>query len=185
MSFRSLLPLSQKWIPRWCKMTDDSWAETLQLLQETFRSRVEAGLAWRFLGGTRWHAWMDAFFDSGRNELHRNWKKVRLLIVYERCLISRRMIWKSWKQFGVKNIATTGHQLQGMSKDQLVVSSWNYSSKNWIYVVLSRVTCRTLSGLYLFVPTSRWDETVPNRRQKLLVEESRLARMEEEKRHSH
>ena len=66
--------------------------------------------------------------------------------MHERCLISRRMIWKSWKQFGVKNIATTGHQLQGMSKDQLIVSSWNYSSKNWIYyVVLSRV--RTLSGL--------------------------------------
>ena len=121
-----------------------SWNIAVITRDVPYRSRVEAGLAWRFLGGTRWHAWMDAFFDSGRNELHRNWKK----FVYwssMRCLISRRMIWKSWKQFGVKNIATTGHQLQGMSKDQLIVSSWNYSSKNWIYVVLSRV--RTLSGL--------------------------------------
>ena len=177
MSFRGLLPLSQKWIPRWCKMTDDSWAETSQLLQETYRSRVEAGLAWRFLGGTRWHAWMDAFFDSGRNELHRNWKKfVYIDRLCERCLISRRMIWKSWKQFGVKNIATTAHQLQGMSKDQLIASSLNYSSKNWIYVVLSRV--RTLSGLYLCQPL---DELRPFPiDDKLLVEESRLTRMEEE-----
>lgn len=52
------------------------------------------------------------------------------------------------KQFGVNsNIATTGHKLQGMSKDKLIVCSWNYSFDNWIYVVLSRV--RTLSGLYL------------------------------------
>ena len=81
------------------------------------------------------------------------------------------------KQFGVNNnIATTGHKLQGMSKDQLVVSSWNYSSKNWIYVVLSRV--RTLSGLYLCQPL---DELRPFPiDDKLLVEESRLTRMEEE-----
>ena len=30
-------------------------------------------------------------------------------------------------QFGVNsNIATTGHKLQGTSKDQLIVASWNY-----------------------------------------------------------
>jgi len=48
------------------------------------------------------------------------------------------------------NIATTGHKLQGMSKDTLIVNSWNYSHANWIYVVLSRV--RTRSGLYLVKP---------------------------------
>ena len=53
------------------------------------------------------------------------------------------------------NEATTGHKLQGMSKDAIIVSSWPTGSlaamfKNWEYVVLSRV--RTLSGLYLVKP---------------------------------
>jgi hypothetical protein len=53
------------------------------------------------------------------------------------------------------NDATTGHKLQGMSKDAIIVSSWPTGSlaamfKNWEYVVLSRV--RTLSGLYLVKP---------------------------------
>ena len=45
------------------------------------------------------------------------------------------------------NIATTGHKLQGMSKDTLIVNSWGYGFDNWVYVVLSRV--RTRSGLVL------------------------------------
>jgi hypothetical protein len=53
------------------------------------------------------------------------------------------------------NDATTGHKLQGMSKDAIIVSSWPTGSlaamfKNWEYVVLSCV--RTLSGLYLVKP---------------------------------
>ena len=53
------------------------------------------------------------------------------------------------------NDATTGHKLQGMSKDLLIVSSWPTGGlaamfKNWEYAVLSRV--RTLSGLYLVKP---------------------------------
>ena len=53
------------------------------------------------------------------------------------------------------NDATTGHKLQGMSKDAIIVSSWLTGSlaamfKNWEYVVLSRV--RTLFGLYLVKP---------------------------------
>lgn len=48
------------------------------------------------------------------------------------------------------NIATTGHKLQGMSKDSLIVNSWAYGFSNWVYVVLSRV--RTLSGLFLNKP---------------------------------
>ena len=48
------------------------------------------------------------------------------------------------------NIATTGHKLQGMSKDVLIVNDWNYRCANWVYVVLSRV--RTLDGLYLMTP---------------------------------
>ena len=49
------------------------------------------------------------------------------------------------------NIATTGHKLQGMSKDVLIVNSWSYGFNNWIYVVcrgceLSRgFTCANLS----------------------------------------
>ena len=45
------------------------------------------------------------------------------------------------------NIATTGHKLQGMSKDSLTVNSWGYGFEHWVYVVLSRV--QTRSGLIL------------------------------------
>jgi hypothetical protein len=53
------------------------------------------------------------------------------------------------------NDGTTGHKLQGMSKDVIIVSSWptgglSKKFENWEYVVLSRV--RTLSGLYLVDP---------------------------------
>ena len=51
-------------------------------------------------------------------------------------------------QFGVNSSkATTGHKLQGVSLNQMVVRSWNYSTPNWIYVVLSRV--RTLNGIHI------------------------------------
>ncbi len=53
------------------------------------------------------------------------------------------------------NDETTGHKLQGMSKDVIIVMSWptgglSKNFKNWEYVVLSRVC--TLSGLYLVDP---------------------------------
>ena len=44
------------------------------------------------------------------------------------------------------NISTTGHKLQGMSKDALIVNSWGYGYENWVYVVLSRV--RTNRGCF-------------------------------------
>ena len=49
--------------------------------------------------------------------------------------------------------AATGHNLQGRSKDILIISSWpklqgKAAFINWEYVVLSRV--RTLEGLFLF-----------------------------------
>jgi hypothetical protein len=53
------------------------------------------------------------------------------------------------------NGATTGHKLQGMSEDVVIVSSWPTGGlagmfKNWEYVVLLRV--QPLSGLYLVKP---------------------------------
>jgi hypothetical protein len=50
------------------------------------------------------------------------------------------------------NDATTGHKLQGMSKDVIIVASLSAASmfRNREYVVLSHV--RTLSGLYLVKP---------------------------------
>ena len=45
------------------------------------------------------------------------------------------------------NIATTGHKLQGMSIDALIVNSRGCEWGNWVYVVLSRVWTR--SGLFL------------------------------------
>ena len=54
-------------------------------------------------------------------------------------------------QFPINNdLATTGHKLQGMTKQYLIVSQLNYSTPNWIYVVLSRVT--SLDGLFLLQP---------------------------------
>ena len=53
------------------------------------------------------------------------------------------------------NDANTGHKLQGMSKDVIIITSWPKGgmatwSKNWEYVVLSRV--RSLDRLYLLEP---------------------------------
>ena len=47
----------------------------------------------------------------------------------------------------VSNTATTGHKLQGATKDSLYVPFWHYSTPNWPYVVLSRV--RTRKGLFI------------------------------------
>ena len=56
--------------------------------------------------------------------------------------------------------AITGHKLQGLTKDNLIVYSWNRST-NWIYVVLSRV--RTLNGLFLMKPLKLKDIKPPSR----------------------
>jgi hypothetical protein len=48
------------------------------------------------------------------------------------------------------NDASTGHKLQGMSKDVIIVTSWLTGFKNWEYVILS-FAC-TLSDLYLVEP---------------------------------
>jgi hypothetical protein len=61
------------------------------------------------------------------------------------------------------NDTTTGHKLQAMSKDVIVVTSWPTGGlaamfKNWEYVILSRVC--TLSGLYLVEPIDM--ENCPN-----------------------
>ena len=42
------------------------------------------------------------------------------------------------------NIATTGHKLQGVTLNNLIVKSWSYAT-HWVYVALSRVT--SLEGL--------------------------------------
>jgi hypothetical protein len=48
------------------------------------------------------------------------------------------------------SIATTGHKLQGMTKDILIVAETTKNVANWLYVVLSRVTSR--QGLFLLQP---------------------------------
>ena len=85
-------------------------------------------------------------------------------------------------QFGViDNIATTGHKLQGMSLDNLVVNSWFYGCPNWVYVILSRV--RKLAGLVLNIPLdakkdyspkpelTRWEEDIRERVERPLFEQ--------------
>jgi hypothetical protein len=70
-------------------------------------------------------------------------------------------------QFPINNdLATTGHNLLGMTKQYLIVSQLNYSTQNWIYVVLSRVT--SLDGLFLLQPIKEDYNPQPS---KLLREE--------------
>jgi len=57
--------------------------------------------------------------------------------------------------------AITGHKLQGLTKDNIIVFSWS-NSTNWIYVVLSRGV-RTLEGLYLFQKLNLGDIKPPSR----------------------
>ena len=75
--------------------------------------------------------------------------------------------------------AITGHKLQGLTKDSLVVYEWD-SDTCWIYVVLSRV--RTLKGLYLIRPIRRSD-IKPARREYLdfMVRMETLANLEVER----
>ena len=78
-------------------------------------------------------------------------------------------------QFPINNdLATTGHKLQGKTKKYLIVSQFNYSTPNWIYVVLSRVT--TLEGLFLLQPIKSNYNPQPS---KLLKEEWKRQRDQE------
>ncbi|KAL7492130.1 hypothetical protein ACHAWT_001381 [Skeletonema menzelii] len=62
-----------------------------------------------------------------------------------------------------------------MSKDVIIVKSWNYKCANWVYVVLSRV--RTCKGLYLLQPLDL--ERSFNVPQKLIRFEQRLKELKE------
>jgi len=56
-------------------------------------------------------------------------------------------------QFPVNlSLAITGHKLQGMTLDILILSEINLTT-NWLYVLLSRV--KSLEGLFLMRPLSR------------------------------
>ena len=53
-------------------------------------------------------------------------------------------------QFAIlSNTATTGHKLQGQTKQSLVISVWS-KRRNWNYVALSRV--KTRDGIHLVSP---------------------------------
>jgi hypothetical protein len=49
--------------------------------------------------------------------------------------------------------AVTGHKLQGATKDHLFIPFWHYGTKNWPYVMMSRV--RTRAGLFLGEPLNQ------------------------------
>ncbi len=72
------------------------------------------------------------------------------------------------------NDATTGHKLQGMSKNVIIVTSWPTGFKNWEYVVLSRAC--TLSGLYLLKPIGMNKSFKPSIQLKKYI---KFARMQE------
>mmetsp|Transcript_1618 Transcript_1618/g.3127 ORF Transcript_1618/g.3127 Transcript_1618/m.3127 type:complete len:114 (-) Transcript_1618:65-406(-) len=62
----------------------------------------------------------------------------------------------------------------GTIPDNIIVTSWNYGTRNWIYVVLSRV--RTLAGLHLLQKLNDTVNFSPHAR--LLEEERRLKQLE-------
>jgi hypothetical protein len=72
------------------------------------------------------------------------------------------------------NDATTGHKLQGMSKDVIIVTSWPTGFKNWEHVVLLRAC--TLSGLYLVKPINMNKSFKPSIQLKKYIE---FAKMQE------
>ena len=78
-------------------------------------------------------------------------------------------------QFPILNaIAITGHKLQGLSKDNLVVVDFDYKTPQWIYVALSRV--RTQTGLFLMKKFDMTKLREPDRR--LVAEDNRLRSLE-------
>jgi hypothetical protein len=70
------------------------------------------------------------------------------------------------------NDASTGHKLQDMLKDVIIVTSWLTGFKNWEYVVLSRAC--TLSGLYLVEPIDMNKSFKPSNELKRYIEFARL-----------
>ena len=60
----------------------------------------------------------------------------------------------------ISSDAITGHKLQDLTKDNLIVYSWNKITE-WIYVVLSRV--KTLEGLFLVRPLKLTDIKPPSK----------------------
>ena len=73
------------------------------------------------------------------------------------------------------NDASTGHKLQGMSKDVIIVTSWPTGFKNWEYVVLLRA--RTLSGVYLVKPINMNKSFKPSIQLKKYIKFARLQRI--------
>jgi hypothetical protein len=78
------------------------------------------------------------------------------------------------------NDATTEHNLHGMSKDVIVVTSWPTGGlaamfKNWEYIVLSQVC--TLSGLYLVEPIDMEKLFKPSPEIKKYIENARKKEM--------
>ena len=70
------------------------------------------------------------------------------------------------------NDASTGHKLQGMLKDVIIVTSWPTGFKNWEYIVLSHA--RTLSGPYQVEPIDMNKSFKPSNEHKRYIEFARL-----------
>eukprot|EP00956_Cyclotella_meneghiniana_P028330 scaffold65354_cov91-Cyclotella_meneghiniana.AAC.1 len=73
--------------------------------------------------------------------------------------------------------ASTGHKLQGRSKDSIIITSWpNFTNNvvfaNWEYVVLSRV--RTLSGLYLLKPIDKQKSFAPSHELRKFISRAKI-----------
>jgi len=80
----------------------------------------------------------------------------------------------SMTQFPINlNDGTTGHKLQGMSKDYLIITSWPSGGlfRNWEYTVLSRV--RTLDGLFLFRPIDMDKSFAPSEELKAYIKHAK------------
>ena len=124
-----------------------------KIIESVSSERIEKDIQTLVNFGTR-HTLSDTLSKSRGIGAARRWIKSefdKISAACSNCLdvsMQRTLEKGNVTQFGVNSsIGTTGHKLQGSTKKNLIVVSWNYKFKNWPYVVLSRV--ETSSGLYL------------------------------------
>ena len=103
--------------------------------------------------------WADSTF-KGTFKIQPSWRKYNVQMTVQEFGSQVKITPKiGMHQFLVTtNHATTGHKLQGKTVTSLIVREWS-KTKNWLYVVLSRV--KTIEGLFLMEPIPSGIDTKP------------------------
>ena len=104
-----------------------------------------------------WIGYMVCEYWEGSCDKHNNYTPSRLFRLYPEVTkadihikihwLTKKCVFKNHhiRQYeALVNIATMGHKLQGISKDNVIAANWFYGVKIWVD--------QTLIGLYLFKP---------------------------------